>query len=167
MYGGFLVGAEGFEPTTSSASGKRSPPELSALGSGVYQTTSGTRGDDRNRTGVTGFADPRLNHSATSPEEGRPIAPLGAEDGIRTRDLNLGKVALYQLSYFRTNGRQCNASARDVTMMLNGRSSRNHPQPVTRPEVRPPRQTPAGPPELRPAGRCARHAPPATVRPHG
>ena len=24
-----------------------------------------------------------------------------AEDGIRTRDLNLGKVALYQLSYFR------------------------------------------------------------------
>ena len=26
---------------------------------------------------------------------------LRAEDGIRTRDLNLGKVALYQLSYFR------------------------------------------------------------------
>ena len=25
----------------------------------------------------------------------------GAEDEIRTRDLNLGKVALYQLSYFR------------------------------------------------------------------
>ena len=24
-----------------------------------------------------------------------------AENGIRTRDLNLGKVALYQLSYFR------------------------------------------------------------------
>ena len=28
-------------------------------------------------------------------------AGLGAEDGARTRDLNLGKVALYQLSYFR------------------------------------------------------------------
>ena len=27
--------------------------------------------------------------------------PLGAENGARTRDLNLGKVALYQLSYFR------------------------------------------------------------------
>ncbi len=27
--------------------------------------------------------------------------PLGAENGTRTRDLNLGKVALYQLSYFR------------------------------------------------------------------
>ncbi len=26
---------------------------------------------------------------------------IGAEDEIRTRDLNLGKVALYQLSYFR------------------------------------------------------------------
>ena len=25
----------------------------------------------------------------------------GAENGTRTRDLNLGKVALYQLSYFR------------------------------------------------------------------
>jgi hypothetical protein len=25
----------------------------------------------------------------------------GAKNGIRTRDLNLGKVALYQLSYFR------------------------------------------------------------------
>jgi hypothetical protein len=26
---------------------------------------------------------------------------IGAEDEARTRDLNLGKVALYQLSYFR------------------------------------------------------------------
>jgi hypothetical protein len=29
------------------------------------------------------------------------ITPYGAEDEARTRDLNLGKVALYQLSYFR------------------------------------------------------------------
>ena len=29
---------------------------------------------------------------------------LGAENGARTRDLNLGKVALYQLSYFRVSG---------------------------------------------------------------
>jgi hypothetical protein len=33
---------------------------------------------------------------------GDGISP-GAEDEARTRDLNLGKVALYQLSYFRTN----------------------------------------------------------------
>jgi hypothetical protein len=26
---------------------------------------------------------------------------IGAKNGIRTRDLHLGKVALYQLSYFR------------------------------------------------------------------
>ena len=29
---------------------------------------------------------------------------LGAGDGIRTRDIDLGKVALYQLSYSRPNG---------------------------------------------------------------
>ena len=35
-----------------------------------------------------------------------PIDPgsgFGAEDGTRTRDPNLGKVMLYQLSYFRFN----------------------------------------------------------------
>ena len=36
--------------------------------------------------------------------EGDQGRPLGAEDGTRTRDLNLGKVALYQLSYFRVPG---------------------------------------------------------------
>ncbi len=32
------------------------------------------------------------------------LLPIGAEDGTRTRDPNLGKVMLYQLSYFRDNG---------------------------------------------------------------
>ena len=31
----------------------------------------------------------------------RKLLILRAENGTRTRDLNLGKVALYQLSYFR------------------------------------------------------------------
>ena len=31
----------------------------------------------------------------------RTVVCFGAENGARTRDLNLGKVALYQLSYFR------------------------------------------------------------------
>ena len=31
---------------------------------------------------------------------------FGAENGARTRDLNLGKVTLYQLSYFRKSGLQ-------------------------------------------------------------
>lgn len=30
-----------------------------------------------------------------------PGSGIGAEDGTRTRDPNLGKVMLYQLSYFR------------------------------------------------------------------
>ena len=30
------------------------------------------------------------------------LLPRGAGDGIRTHDINLGKVALYQLSYART-----------------------------------------------------------------
>jgi hypothetical protein len=71
------------------------------------------------------------NHSATSPTptkasrielkrggfgyktgpftEDNPDGSRGAEDGIRTRDLNLGKVTLYQLSYFRMGG-QCSSS---------------------------------------------------------
>ena len=32
------------------------------------------------------------------------IAPYGAIDEIRTRDIHLGKVALYQLSYYRKIG---------------------------------------------------------------
>ena len=40
-------------------------------------------------------------------EEGEPKryqSRFGAGDGIRTRDINLGKVALYQLSYSRRGG---------------------------------------------------------------
>ena len=36
----------------------------------------------------------------------------GAENGARTRDLNLGKVTLYQLSYFRE--RDCKYTAKFV-----------------------------------------------------
>ena len=35
------------------------------------------------------------------PDRGLPDRAFRAEDEARTRDLNLGKVALYQLSYFR------------------------------------------------------------------
>ena len=48
--------------------------------------------------------DPR---SADSGEEGaRPAVLRGADDETRTRDIDLGKVALYQLSYIR--GRPAN-----------------------------------------------------------
>jgi hypothetical protein len=68
----FSVGARGFEPLTSSASRKRSPPELSARTSGCYRSC---RGGDRNRTGVRGFAGPCLNHSATPPGWSSPGCP--------------------------------------------------------------------------------------------
>ena len=95
----FRVGDSGFEPLASSASRKRSPPELIAL---IPQgPASLPRGGTRNRTGVQGFADPCLTT--------RPCRQLAdtfgpgvrAEDGIRTRDPHHGKVMLYQLSYFR------------------------------------------------------------------
>ena len=35
----------------------------------------------------------------------RAFAVTGADDETRTRDINLGKVALYQLSYVRTRPR--------------------------------------------------------------
>src|ERR671918_1461711 len=95
------VGDSGFEPLTSSASRKRSPPELIArVCCGLSQVRS--RGGTRNRTGVQGFADPCLT---TRPcRQRRRFAPqtaARAEDGIRTRDPHHGKVMLYQLSYFR------------------------------------------------------------------
>ena len=39
--------------------------------------------------------------AATGNGERRPGPPFGADDRARTGDLNLGKVALYQLSYVR------------------------------------------------------------------
>ena len=36
---------------------------------------------------------------------------IGAGDGIRTRDINLGKVALYQLSYSRVSGGRIHSRA--------------------------------------------------------
>ncbi len=70
-------------------------------------------GGGRNRTGVHGFA---VRCMATLPprhdlksRKGSAVASLsiklGAGDESRTRDLNLGKVALYQLSYSRTRPR--------------------------------------------------------------
>ena len=89
-----VVRDTGIEPVTSSVSGKRSPAELIAPGDGTV------RGGDGNRTRVQGFAGPCLSHSATPPAS--PRSTLRADDGIRTRDPNLGKVVRYQLRYIRT-----------------------------------------------------------------
>src|SRR5262249_41945922 len=39
--------------------------------------------------------------ATAAPRDGWPACTLGADDGIRTRDPNLGKVVLYQLSHVR------------------------------------------------------------------
>ena len=53
------------------------------------------------------------NHSATSPTNKAAswTASCGADDRVRTGDLNLGKVALYQLSYSRISLRVSTAVA--------------------------------------------------------
>ena len=62
-----------------------------------------SRGDAGIRTRVQGFADPCLATRPRRHDERRPQGRLiGADDRDRTGDLNLGKVALYQLSYVRT-----------------------------------------------------------------
>src|SRR3972149_9689159 len=72
--------------------------------------TRGIGGWGRNRTGVHGFAGRCMTTLPPSPGGIKPETPgqrrgvsvkSGAGNEARTRDLNLGKVALYQLSYSR------------------------------------------------------------------
>src|SRR5258706_1710264 len=73
-------------------------------------------GAGRSRTDLHGFAircitallprpwncrQPTGRHSDKKGKPGLPFSESGAGDESRTRDLNLGKVALYQLSYSR------------------------------------------------------------------
>jgi hypothetical protein len=60
---------------------------------------------------------------------------IGAGDGIRTRDIDLGKVALYQLSYSRsrgttimaTPGRLCQTVCNRIEMKALKSCSETHP----------------------------------------
>ena len=65
-------------------------------------------GADRIRTGIVRICNPLHRHSATAPY--CPKQKFGAGNEVRTRDLNLGKVALYQLSYTRINVESCDSS---------------------------------------------------------
>ena len=48
-----------------------------------------------------------LQTGEKTPCKHRLVAPFGAENGVRTRDPQLGKLMLYQLSYFRVSGDKC------------------------------------------------------------
>ena len=53
---------------------------------------------------MSAFEPPNCSHADQDVFEARKdsaMKDIGAGDGIRTRDIDLGKVALYQLSYSR------------------------------------------------------------------
>ena len=88
-----LVGDTGFEPVTSSVSRKRATAAPIARGTVFCEVG-------------TGFEPVYTDLQSVASPLGQPTAgwardPLRADDEARTRDLNLGKVALYQLSYVR------------------------------------------------------------------
>ena len=78
---------------------------------------------------------------------------VGAENGTRTRDLNLGKVALYQLSYFRMTSPK--PALRDCKYRMKIRSCKIFDENNTFSEqksfIRPPK------PKKRPADTIGRH----------
>jgi hypothetical protein len=88
-----VVRDTGIEPVTSSVSGKRSPAELIAPGLNCWRWR-------RESNPCARLCRPLPHHSATPPFGLMPLHPR-ADDGIRTRDPNLGKVVRYQLRYIR------------------------------------------------------------------
>jgi hypothetical protein len=92
-WGAFLlVDDTGIEPVTSSVSGKRSPAELI-----VREPIEVETGFEPVYAALQAAASP-LGHSTAGRSR---LAGLRADDGVRTRDLHLGKVTRYQLRYVR------------------------------------------------------------------
>ena len=84
----------GIEPVTSSVSGKRATAAPIAPIMGVACNRGG---GDGIRTRVYGFAGRCLASRPPHRDqlfEGRKYSDLRADDGIRTRDIHLGKVVL-------------------------------------------------------------------------
>jgi hypothetical protein len=96
-----VVGDTGFEPVTSSVSRKRATAAPIAPGQALSCCVSRWV---RDLNPCRRICSPLPRLSANPPWRfGRPRGQyrLRADDEARTRDLNLGKVALYQLSYVR------------------------------------------------------------------
>jgi hypothetical protein len=89
------VGDTGFEPVTSSVSGKRAP--TAPIARAECHHTGGEL-----EVG-TGFEPVYTALQAVASPLGHPtVVTIRADDGIRTRDPHLGKVMRYQLRYVRT-----------------------------------------------------------------
>ena len=109
------MGDTGFEPVTSSVSGKRATAAPIALDRRFPRETVKRGGCAprwrRDSNPRRRLCRPLPNHSATPPGPGpcgqgrrsrhRSCRSLRADDGSRTRDIHHGKVVLYQLSYVR------------------------------------------------------------------
>lgn len=95
-----MVGDTGFEPVTSSVSGKRATAAPIARGVACYLAEVET-GFEPVYTALQAVASP-LGHSTRRCASPRTVRIVRADDGIRTRDPHLGKVMLYQLSHFRS-----------------------------------------------------------------
>ena len=83
---------------TSSVSRKRASQTAPIAQDGAVRTYEVETGFEPVYTALQAVASP-LGHSTS--EKAGPPNPLRADDRVRTGDLNLGKVALYQLSYVR------------------------------------------------------------------
>ena len=99
-----MVGDTGFEPVTSSVSRKRATTAPIARArpreaDGVFRWIEVETGFEPVYAALQAAASP-LGHSTAKAGQSRC---LRADDRARTGDLNLGKVALYQLSYVRAN----------------------------------------------------------------
>jgi hypothetical protein len=92
-----FVDDTGIEPVTSSVSGKRATAAPIVQDSVVNKVFEVETGFEPVYTALQAVASP-LGHSTT---ESQPADLFRANDRVRTGDLNLGKVALYQLSYVR------------------------------------------------------------------
>ena len=101
---GMMVGDTGFEPVTSSVSRKRATTAPIARDDPRSHPDQGVEQSRwrRDLNPCRRICSPLPRLSATPP---RRLRPLRADDEARTRDLNLGKVALYQLSYVRATRR--------------------------------------------------------------
>lgn len=89
-----LVPGAGIEPARGCPRGILSPLRLP-----IPPPGRSLKGWGRDRTGVHGFAGRCI--TTLPPSHRVKSMKFGAGNESRTRDLNLGKVALYQLSYSR------------------------------------------------------------------